>query len=298
MYIDPRDCGKIRLEVRDWKNGGNKVVFLRCQKPQECLTCARDSAAPYVKPIVEAGSVFSYKISDENWNATRQHLHREKISSYGKYPVDENNFILVLLEQINKEFAQPVMIDDWYSVVLKTHSLIGKRRSARGVFAKLKEESIGSGLIVTWPEPIFKDKLGNDVPVTALPDIIRTLLQYFSPLDKLEPENIDSYLDERARLKAALVLLYYNDYVLVGFNVVTKEISENALSNWNFVPMYHPQDAVLDDPIGAMALKMIYGRDIPSYSELPRTLHSWTDYKSEDERVFDELLAGTEWVGE
>lgn len=298
MYIDPKDCGKVKLEVRDWKNGGNKIVYLRCKKPTECPICAADSVRPYVKPILDAGQVFSYRIHDDDWNAARQHLHRTDSSGYGKYPIDNDHFILVVAQEINKDFAVQESITDWDSVVLKTHDLEGKRRSATGIFAKSKEEEPSDLFEITWPEPIFMKKDGESVPVSMLPDIIRTLLQYFTPIDELTRNNVDMYLDERARLKAALITLYYEDYVLVGFNTVTKLVSEASLKKWNIIPMYNPEKAVLDNSIGATALKMIYSRDIPEYKDKSRDLPAWTDYKDEAEKLFDEMFSGKDWGAE
>lgn len=294
MYIEPKNCGKVKLEARDWKSGGTKIVFLRCKKPKDCPICSAISAQPYIKPIKSAGEVFVYKISDDNWNAVRQHLHREAATGYGKYPVDGSNFVLVVKNPIEKPFAIPFEVDNWEKVILATHDLDGKRRSATGVFSAVRiNDGFEKQFMVTWPEPVFRGHDGETVPVSLLPSYITEFLQYFSPYTKLDRENIDDYLDERSRLKAALVLLFHPEYKLVGFNEVSKCVDDKTISEWSIIPKDDPGKAKLkNNPLGAEALRIIYNREIPSFSSYPRNVPSWTDYKDESEIIFERLVNG------
>ncbi len=291
MYIQPKDCGKVKLEVRDWKSGGTKVIYMRCMKPKDCPLCAEISAQPYIKPIKSLEAVYTYRIADDDWNAVRQHLHRTNSDGYGKYPVDEKSFILAVKQEINKPFALPIEVDDWKSVILATHELEGKRRSATGVFSKLVlDDNFNEQFVVNWPEPIFRGENGEPVPVSSLPAYITEFLQYFSPLNELTRENVDGYLDERARLKATLVLLFHSDYRLIGFNTVSKCVDDETISNWSIIPMDSPEKAKLfNNPLGAQALRIIYNREIPKYDEHPRNMPAWTDYEDEATKFFNSL---------
>lgn len=297
MNIEPKDCGKVKLEVRDWKSGGTKIIFMRCMKPLDCPLCGTISAQEYINPILEAGCVYTYEVHDSKWDAIRQHMHRNEYNGYGKYPISKEKFILVVTKEINKEFVVPINVSDWRPIVLATHDLDNKRRSATGVFSKSSvEEDFLDKFLVVWPEPVFRGTDGKTVATSALPKVITELLQYFTPLDDLKRENVNLYLDERARLKAALICLFYPEFKLVGFNEVSRVISDHILNDWSIVPMNDFSKAKLtNNPIGEIALKMLHSRNIPSYSEYPRNVHTWTDYKSEDEKVFDNLLSGTKW---
>lgn len=293
MYIQPKDCGKVKLEARDWKSGGTKIIFMRCKKPKDCQICGDISAQAYIKPIKAAGEIYTYTVTDDNWNAVRQHLHRGSFDGYGKYPVSEDSFVLVVTKEINKSFAVPVDVDDWNSVVLATHYLDGKRRSATGKFSKIDvDKDFENQFMVTWPEPVFRGKNGETVPVSLLPSYISEFLQYFSPFDELTRENVDEYLDERARLKASLVSLFHPEYKLIGFNEVSKCIDDKTLSeNWSIIPINDPSKAKLfNNPLGAQALKIIFNREIPKYEGYSRNVPAWTDYKSDDEIAFEKLV--------
>lgn len=302
MDIKPEECRKFNKEVRDWKSGGYKKVPIRCQKPLDCDYCGGIEIDKYKTPIVQyinsGQAVYAAIVTRTDWDAVRRSLHRSECGGYTKLPIDRDTYLLITPEKIQNNVKQ-VDVFDLDDAILQIHRInqvkgkIRPRRWATGIFSDKKHQKVGE-VEVIWPEPVFFDpKWGEKVSNNKIASIVKNFLQYLSPLTNVTLDNANFYLDYRSRLKAALILEVQPRYQLLGFNESTKKLTEKDIEDWNIIPLSEPENANLtNNPTGRKLTDMIFFGKVPAFSEYPRDVPTWTDYKSEDDRVFEELVGG------
>lgn len=300
MNIKPEDCGKFNKEVRNWKTGGYKKVPVRCKKPLECDYCSWVEITKYKDPIIDfvnkGGEIHAATVTKDDWDAVRQALRRDQCEGYEKLPIDKDTYLLITPIKVedNVNHVPNIDLDD---AILQIHRIVVEkgqkkpRRWATGIFVEKKQEELDA-VEAIWPEPVFFDtRWGEKVSSNKIASIVKDFLQYLSPLTEVTLDNVNFYLDYRSRLKAALVLEVQPEYQLLGFNESTRKVTEKHIADWNIIPLTEPEKANLtNNPTGRRLTDMIFFGKVPSFDSYPRDVPTWTDYKSEDVRQFEEAV--------
>jgi len=207
-----------------------------------------------------------------------------------------DSYLLITEVEVENNVT-PVLDFDLDDAILQIHRIKKKngekrpKRWATGIFSVQKADNSDS-VEVIWPEPVFfNPKWGEKVSDNKLAGIVRHFLQYLSPLTNVTLENANFYLDYRSRIKAAIIMEMEPGYELLGFNESVRKLTQKDVQDWNIIPLTAPEDAVLvGNPVGRKLTDMIFFGQVPSFSEYPRDVPTWTDYKSEGEREFNELF--------
>lgn len=299
MNITPDVCGQFNKEVRNWESGNYKNVKLRCNKPLDCDYCASVETGKFIRPIkkhvANGGEIYTNIVTGENWDKVRKWLQRNGCNGYDKFPLVDGTYALITDIPVNRHVYPLIHPDIAYlalDVFRINNSQTRPKRVSTGVFSDKKSKD--DGFIVEWPDPQFVNKkTGERVPSSTINWLIKDFLQYLSPFIQITRENVNFYLDYKSRLKADLVTMLDNDIGVIGFNVAKRVLTEDDMSKWNIIPLTAPDKAVLENnPNGKALVDMIFFGMVSSYEDYPRNIQTWTDYKSDNERIFEKLVGG------
>lgn len=293
MKITPDICGKYDIEVRDWKNNKTKKVKMRCNDKLNCSYCGAEDVRKYKSAISNVPEKHFYKVSNNDWDAVRKAISRSDSCGYARFPTSTEDFVLVTDTQLDRE--ELVLTDSELDrVILRSFEIKEKngkslRRTMTGVFKNVDLDD-GESIEVDWPEPIFKDKNGGNVPTFSVSRIVSDFLQYLSHTNKITPDNANEYLRHRARMKADIISVVEEGYVLQGFSTVSKSIPVSWLNNWNNIPVNDPSKRNTKGNSYAEKLsRIIFDGQVSDYEGADWNLPAWTDYEDEGIRLFREL---------
>lgn len=293
MKITPDICGKYDIEVRDWKNNKTKKVKMRCNDKLGCSYCGAEDVRKYKEAINNVPEKHFYTVSNDEWVAVSKFISRNDSEGYARLPVSTDEFVLIVDTPLDREelFLADEDID---KIILRSFEIkkeTGKalRRTTTGVF-KIDDQSDGESIEVDWPEPIFKDKNGANVPTFSVSKIVSDFFQHLSHVNKITPDNVNAYLRHRAKMKADIISVIEDGYILQGFSTVSKSIPVSWLDNWNNIPVNDPSKRNTKGNNYAEKLsRIIFDGQVSDYEGFDWNLSAWTDYEDEGIRLFREL---------